>query len=458
MSAGPEADLAVDLAIVGGGAAGALVAMQVLATRPGLRIAMIEPRAVLARGVAYSTPRDEHLLNVPAGRMSCDPLRPNDFVAWLHAQPGMAAEQMETCYVARRRYGDYLAERLAEAARRGRLLHLRERAVGCDAEGVVITLDSGRRVVAGACVLATGNAPRGLPLPVPPAVASRVCAAWDSAAITAIPRGDDVVIVGTGLSMVDVVLALHAQGHRGRILALSRRALLPLPHASAGTVDVDIASLAALPLRARVRRLRVLAATVVARGAPWQWLMQGLRPYGTLLWQTLSHEDRARFLRHLARHWDAHRHRIAPEVASTIDRLRASAQLEVVPARLRRIEACAGGIAIEAHGAGLAYRVGRIVNATGIALQFPAPGDPLQNALQRAGLARSGAMGMGLDADDDGAVRDHLGRPSGRLFAIGSLRIGQEWESVAIPELRAQAVRIATRLRAAGGPLALARS
>ncbi|MBB6600222.1 FAD/NAD(P)-binding protein [Luteimonas sp. MC1825] len=443
-----------DLAIIGGGAAGALVAMHCLARDPGMRIAIVEPRAALARGVAYSTTRDEHLLNVTADRMGWHADLQGDFVAWLQAVDGEGAADVGHDFMPRRRFGDYLAARLADAAASGSVVHVHEHAVACEDAGRTVLLASGERLHARACVLATGNASRPLPWPVPAEVAARVCEAWDLAAIAAIPPDARVAIVGTGLSMVDIVLALRGQQHRGAITALSRHALLPLPHEPTHmALDVDIDALAMLPLRARMRRLRALAAEAMAGGLPWQGVMQALRPYGVRLWQSLSPADQARFLRHVVRGWDVHRHRIAPQVVDMLDAMRADGQLRVDAARLAAITADGGQVVLHAaaHGAGAArcWQVDHVVNATGIQSRFPVAGDALQASLLAAGLARPGPFGLGVDVDGDGALRDRHGTAGAHLFAIGSLRIGAEWESIAVPDLRLQAARIAARLRPA---------
>ena len=54
---------------------------------------------------------------------------------------------------------------------------------------------------------------------------------WSPAATAPLEPGRPVVVLGTGLTMVDVCLALAEQGFEGPIHAISRRGLLPLGHA-----------------------------------------------------------------------------------------------------------------------------------------------------------------------------------------------------------------------------------
>ena len=109
----------LDLAIIGGGAAGVLVAIQVLRqARVPLALALFEPASQLGQGIAYATPWPEHLLNVPAAKMSAFPEEPGDFLDFLQAAdayPGEAREVLGERYVCRHYFAAYLQQRLREA-------------------------------------------------------------------------------------------------------------------------------------------------------------------------------------------------------------------------------------------------------------------------------------------------------------------------------------------------------
>src|SRR5262249_25933660 len=96
------------VAIVGGGASGALGAANRLREGPpGLRVTVYEPRAELGLGVAYSTREPWHRLNVPATGMSAVPGDPDHFRAWAGAAP--------EAFLPRLAYGRYLRQVLADA-------------------------------------------------------------------------------------------------------------------------------------------------------------------------------------------------------------------------------------------------------------------------------------------------------------------------------------------------------
>lgn len=445
-----------DIAIVGGGAGGVLAAIQHLrqASTP-LRIVLFAPTPRLAEGVAYSTDRAEHLLNVPTGRMSALPDRPDDFLDWQGARGGRigaARTALAHGYAPRREYAAYLRERLAQAQESSpaALEILPWRIDGLVREAGGWRLAAGRSSAhASRVLLATGNSPR--PLPARGATdLPRTCRidAWDYAAVAAIDPRSDVCIVGTGLSMADALVTLAGNGHTGDIHLLSRHALLPLPHAPAHAVDdtFPIGSLHRMALRARLRALRQGMRAAAAHGLPWQALMERLRPHGQALWRSLPAAEQRRFLRHAVRHWDIHRHRIAPAVHAVVQELRDGGRLHVHRARLESVAATPNGVRLAARGSDgrtLELRVGQVINATGLELRAQSMDNPLLGQLLRDGHARPGAHGLGLATDAEGRLLDIRGHAQDDLRALGSLRIGEAWESIAVPELRVQAEEIA---------------
>lgn len=272
-----------DVAIIGGGAAGTLVAIRLLADpQSRLRVAIVEPTADLARGAAYSTESADHLLNVIASRMSAFEEDPQHFVRYLVEQTTTNGRPVDrhaiaTSFAPRRDYGRYLRATLQSQPRYPSLHHLCDRAVDLD-EGNVVRLASGGEIRAKSVVLAVGNAPRHIPPTFFHGVA-RVADAWDYAVLRGIDPAADVCIIGSGLSMVDAVVTLAGKGYRGRILVLSRHGLMPLAHAAPGPRDDGINALATAPLRTKLRMLRRRAKDASAAGEPWQWVFDRLRPH-----------------------------------------------------------------------------------------------------------------------------------------------------------------------------------
>jgi uncharacterized NAD(P)/FAD-binding protein YdhS len=446
----------VDVAIIGGGASGLLVAIHLLqaAVRP-LRLAVVEPRDALGQGAAYSTVHPEHLLNVIASRMSLFPDDPMHFCRFLAGEAvegPSSAEAWATVFARRRDFGRYLRATLESVSTNAEVTWLRAEAIDIDvvdpATRCLLALASGDVVVCRAAVLATGNRARPLPLrPERISGAPRVTQAWDYEAVHCLPLDADVAILGSGLSMVDVVVSLANRGHRGNITVLSRHGLMPLPHAAAGEQNGRVDELMGLSLRRRLRAIRDRAANAMAAGEPWQWTMDRLRQHVQGLWTSLDAADQRRFLRHGARHWDIHRHRIAPEVAAIVDGLRASGQLRVRAGHLSSLSESVGKTTVRYRPKGRfgdeAVVVDAIVNGTGVESNIRRTPSPLFAALLARGTIAPGPHAIGMATDPLGRLVDSGGVANERLFTLGAARIGSLWESIAIPELRGQAQRIA---------------
>jgi len=460
-----------DIALVGGGAGGVMTAIQTLRLSPlPLRIVLIEPAAALGQGVAYSTSHPEHVLNVPARGMSAFDDAPGDFVAYLaevgaeeevgvaRGEPAVMSSPLESRFIERHRYGRYLCDRLgrARASSLARLQVVQDHVVALSTDPATgaarLRLGSGIELRSAGVVLALGNAARPLPargaLALP---AGRCLEAWDFDALKTIAVEEEVCIVGSGLSMVDTMLSLAADGHRGVVHALSRHAWLPMPHAATPAAAFDVEALLRMSLRQRLRRLRELARQVQAQGQPWQAVMERLRPHGQALWQSLSVADQRRFLRHGVRAWDVHRHRVAAPVHAQLQQLLRSGRLRLHRGRVQAV-ACQGGRievqALDVKGEVSRIGVDRVVNATGTEMRAWSMRNPLLTDLLAQGLVQPGPHGIGLRVARDGSAVDAQGHALPWLQVLGSLRVGCLWDSTAVPELRGQAENAARCLLA----------
>ncbi|MFI7547609.1 FAD/NAD(P)-binding protein [Actinoplanes sp. NPDC049599] len=409
------------VAVVGGGCAGVLVARELL--RGGEDDVVLIGPGEPGGGVAYGNARPWHLLNSRAGAMSADPDDPGHFARWA----GTTADAFRP----RAEYGRYLRSVLDETARAhpGRLRVHRARVAAITPDGTV-ALDDGGAVRADHVVLATGG---------PAAARQRidhrryVTDPWRTGVLEALPADRPVLLVGTGLTAVDVALTLTADGRRtAPVIAVSRRGLLPLTH----TADAAPPTVPALDDCATLRDVVRAVRAAAGEAGDWRPIVDGLRPLLDQLWGALTPGEQDAFLRHLARPWECHRHRMAPAVAARVVELRAAGLLEIR----------AGGVAAWPGLAGFAA----VVNCAGPG-RLPGAAGPLIGGLLAAGLARVGPHGLGLDIDPVGRLVGAAGRAHDRLWVIGALRRGARWETTAVPEIRAQARRLVTDLRIPAG-------
>lgn len=436
------------VAIVGGGFAGTLLAINLL-RHDGPRATLIERRgAQVARGVAYGTAHAEHLLNVRAGNMSAMPDDPGHFVRWLEAR-GLGDR---TSFVPRRIYGTYLGDLLEEtrAAHGERLRLIEGEAVALDREGAGegwrLALADGGAIAADTIVLAIGNLPPHTPAGLDPDTmppGSYIADPWAGDVAAGLGPDDTVVLIGSGLTAIDVALTLDAAGFAGRMHAISRRGLAPRRHddvpAAPGLREKPAGTLSALVAHVRAR----------ADAIGWRGAVDELRPVTQMMWGGADAATRARFLRHLRPFWDVHRHRLAPKVADRIDALVASGRLSFAAGKL-----------VGTSGEGpvhLAWRprgseaivtttATRIVNCTGPQGDLMRSPELLLRDLLAQGTIRPDALRIGLDVDAQSRVVGADGTPDDGLYAIGPMTRGDLWEVVAVPDIRQQNWTLARRL------------
>ncbi len=441
--------LRLDVAIIGGGFAGTMAAVNIarLATRP-LTIALYDRSGAFGRGAAYSPQSDNCILNVRAKAMGAFPDAEDDFLVWLRATGfGAADPDVGERFLPRRLYGDYLCALLAGAASGNATVERRSAsvtAIDTTDDGYALTV-AGRTVMARSVILALGNLPPcgfgGATLAA--ALARHARNPWQVIAEEQLDRNADIFIIGTGLSALDILLELAANGHRGRVTMLSRNGRFPLAHQAASEC-ADVPVLAGNP-RAVVRTVRALVREGVARGCSWQAIVDGLRSQTNRLWQSWSVAEQRQFDRHLGALWAVHRHRAPAETLAVRDALAAAGRLYVKRGRLTQLERTGEKLTVgfveRGATAATAVRTDLVIDCSGPPRDLKGSGDPLIEALFERGLVRAAPFGVGFAALSDGRV--HRTSSGAAIYALGTPLRGMLCESSAVREIRQQARTVA---------------
>jgi uncharacterized NAD(P)/FAD-binding protein YdhS len=448
-----------DVAIVGGGYSGSVLAIHILRhSGRGAKVAIIDPRLELGAGVAYSVRDETARINVPARLMGVSSEPDDRFLGWLQAEqpdlvgPSGGIDPAET-YVARHWFGAFVRCRLADTMTksRARLSHIP--ASVTDARwidgGIELALASapGFPIRARQVVIATSHGIPAVPAGVPPWVPTApgfIADPWRGDGLAQIDRGDDVLIVGTGLTMADTVASLLARGHRGHIAAFSRHGLVPRSNGgSAAPAGLDFAAWPPAPVSHYVRRIREEILRIEAEGGSWRDVFTALREQSERLWSKLPIWEKRRFLRHLKCYYDAHRYRMAPDIATRIDEARRNGQVDILAARLHDISAEGGGfrVSLVRRSSRIVERrdVAAIVNCTGPTQRLHADPGHFLGALIARGLAYPDSLGLGLMVDKDFRVYG-LCR---NFYALGPLTRERFGDTMGAPEIMAQAQLLA---------------
>jgi uncharacterized NAD(P)/FAD-binding protein YdhS len=443
--------------IVGGGFSGTLTAVNLLRqVSTALEIILVEPRTTAGLGLAYSTPCDEHLLNVRASGMSAFADEPDHFLKFAKEAD---ATIDENTFVSRKIFGHYvnsiLESSCAQTAGKNISFEhictevidiekkpLEEAEKNQSREEFKITLANGKILKANVVVLALGNLSAKKPrwtANLSQNSENYLHDPWDNDRLQKISPEQSVLIIGTGLTAIDKLVQLNAAGHKGSIYAISRHGLFPRPH----TFKPSAAEKQSTEISHSARLTFGNVKTNARSSSDWRNVVDGLRADTQKWWCGLEHKEQKRFLRHIQTYWDVHRHRMAPQISEIIEKLKTSGQLTLSAGRIQSFEEIDGKVKVvlrKRHRSDdTTIMVDRIINCTGPQSKLDTVNSVLLQNLQKKGLILNHPLGAGIACTNEGAVIDSRGTPQLSLLAIGPMLKAQLLESVAVPELKVQA-------------------
>lgn len=401
-----------DIAIVGGGFSGTMVAAHLARhLDDGVSVTLFEPDTV-GRGAAYGTRHPQHLLNTRAAAMSAFDAEPDHFVRWLGSRGAPAG------FVSRQLYGEYLSDVARRAFERPRFAHVPDAVLRVRAQsdgGFAIETGRGVDYDAEHVVLATGT-----PLPsasfLPDNVKRHPGYVADPWRFDYRAVGGHVLLIGSGLTALDALVALEACGHRGAVYVVSRNGRFPRVHAEPPQRYDAVPALDASSARALMASFRRHVTAAANRGFDWRAVVDAVRSESETVWRRLPEAERRRFDRHVRTHWERVRHRAPSAVDAARQRYAEAGRLHVFAGRIAG--AGAGNVTIRGKNANdVTLRPDWIVNCTGIGRSHT----------------------FGLDPRE----------LEGRLWLTGALLRGQRFESTAVPELRVIAEQTAAEIVAA---------
>lgn len=447
------------IVVIGGGAAGSALVGELL--RPGrpteADIVWLVGQRAPGRGIAYSTSADHHLLNVRAAGMG---LFVDDIGAFLKYTAARGLPVKGADFVPRSWFGDFvessLARLVAESGRPGRLSVQSREAVavrGDAASGYTVTAEDGESWGADAVVLAVGALPPApLSAVTPEALRSGAYVAdpWQWPTLAQAP--ERVVVVGTGLTAVDVLLSASTLWPHAQLTAVSRHGQLPRTHAShpGEPYPHQQELIDAFQADPRIRAwLRTARTTLAGEDVDWRAVVDGLRGATPGLWRRLDAAERARFVRHLRWLWEPMRHRMPPQTATAIARLRTQGRLKIVAGRVLAVSGEGPlDVRIRPRGGEIQRSLAAdlVIQATGLTTLTEGTSHRLIGQMIAEDVARPDRLGLGLCADAQGRLRSADGSAAPTLRAIGTLLRGALWECSGLPEIRAMARVIADDL------------
>lgn len=445
----------LDIVIVGGGFSGTMLAVQLALRAPSLSIAVVDKGGLPGRGLAYGTEYQCHVLNVPAANMSALADDSEHFLRWARAHHH-AAIQPRT-FLPRALYGRYVGSLFEQAQKGGnadRLRWIQDEALSLRREHghFAVELRNGLTLLTQSAVIATGNFPPGNPNIAGLSERSEryIGYAWANTALQSVPRSGCVLLIGSGLTSLDLAIGLRFRGFKGNIHILSRRGLIPQPHQRTAPWPPFWNEGSPKTTRGLLRLIRSQVRAAAGEGVDWRAVIDALRPATQKIWQSLPTDEQRRFLRHVRSYWEVHRHRIAPEIGDVISDLIEDGQVRIHAGRITKYaeepESAVVTYRSRRNGRQHTLRVDRVINCTGSETDCRRIDSSLISSLFAQGLARPDPSSLGLDVDANCALMDCAGVASQFLYAMGPVVKGCLWEITAVPDIRRQVSQLAEHL------------
>jgi uncharacterized NAD(P)/FAD-binding protein YdhS len=450
-------DRQFDVLIIGGGFSGTMLGVHLL-RYTDLSVAVIDRGGLPGRGLAYGSPHRFHLLNVPVGEMSAWPDAPDDFLRW--ARTHYDASLQARSFPPRSVYGAYigsLLESTLDEFGRQRFQWIRDeaRSLHRRKSKLAVQTNAGTELLASVAVLATGNFPPANPrLPgLTTSPSSYFQFSWANDVLENLPATGSVLLLGSGLTSVDLIMALKSKGFRGVIHVLSRHGLFPRPRRQQRPDEpwpMFWDETSPRTVRGLLRLIRSQVKAAGDKGINWRAVIDSLRPVTQEIWRSLPLDEQRRFLRHVRDYWDVHRHRVAPEIADLLDDMQSDGLVRLHTGTVTQYSESRDGAEVrywdrESRTAKVLH-VHRVINCSGSETDCRRIDESFITSLVVQGLARPDRLCLGIDVNEHGALMDYRGMPSHRLYAIGPVRKGCFWETTAVPEIRVQAATLAEHL------------
>jgi uncharacterized NAD(P)/FAD-binding protein YdhS len=475
------------LVVVGGGFSGVSFAVQCARRFPWpAKFTVVEPRAELGRGIAFSAEHPAHRLNAPDAAHILDPEKVDDFARWVEETDTLVRDPEAkhadgTNYIRRGTFGEYVQEQFERTRDNNpsssELRHILSRAVDIEESerSLEVTLETGERLSADVVVVATGNEPPATLAQFQAPVESHpayIADPWRHDALGRIHPDEEVLLIGSALTAADVVASLLSNHHTGRIDSVSRTGLLPArrPRPDAGRPAPTGAAFSSMfwdrISRANTlfvekhgqldrvteicRALRAAIADAEKQGLPWQGPFDDLRDSVRAVWPRLGNDEKRRFLRHLRRWYDAHRFRLPPQLERLHDKALERGQLRFMTARIQEASIDGRRLKVTLHerasGRDFTGSYGSVINCTGPSGRPDMSESPFVQALLNRRLCRVHPTGLGFDVDDQCRALSADGERLPSLVFLGSLTLGAFGEPLAMPWIAAQIWRLIPNL------------
>ena len=442
----------IKIGIIGGGFSGAMLARHLLNSKQNLEIYIFNNDAKFGRGIAYQAQIDSLLLNVPAGKMSAYSNQPDHFVDWLNKKNKKSKDEFDQKFVARNEYGCYLSEIWEETKQLAAISdHRITPIIGkvlqiIPKDGVLELKTNELKLSLDFCVLACGNS-----LPTHPKTIAekdfnsiRYSGNPWRIKVEEIQSDKEVLLLGAGLTMVDAIQVLRANGFIGKINCISPHGFKILPHEKTSKELQSELKYIKTPIRL-FEILKLFHQEMRLHPTKSADLVSLLRAKSGAIWSNFTHEERDFFMRHLRHKWGVARHRIPPESYAILQDEIKGRSLQISAGKITAMNFQESSVLVEYEERRSKKKrsllVQHVINCTGPASDITVPNDGILNSLYQNGIIQADPLFLGIKTD----IKNYqiYSEENYPIYALGNLLKGELWETTAINELRIQCEELA---------------
>jgi uncharacterized NAD(P)/FAD-binding protein YdhS len=434
------------LVIIGDGFAAAVTAIHLLRKGFAADSLTIIGAGSLGKGNAYGCASPFFRLNVREDLpivFSEDPLH---FARWAKANiDDPEAKTSPGFFYRRADFGRYISELITAEIGFDKIQRIQSKVCALNQAHGLWKLDTadGRIIYAEKVIIATGNSPPTWPCPIKTKQGVQVAASlienpWTGHYLNAIQAQEHIVLLGGGLTALDAIYALAAQGHRGLITIVGPRPLFPPTQAPWVRQKLpnwpDKLSPAKL-----VRFMRQYLPPVATTTTEWQNAWEELRPNLNAIWQEFTPHQRQSLFKRLGWAWSLYRFRASPQTIKAYEQLKANHQIQFVVGRAKQVECSESAITVQLNN-GQCIQADRIINCTGVGK------DVFLNQLITTAIAAPDPLGHAVAVNANLNVLKPDQQAWNTLWMLGPATMGSLGDVIAAIAISKQAEQLAFQI------------
>jgi uncharacterized NAD(P)/FAD-binding protein YdhS len=448
----------MNIAVIGGGLSGTLLTYYLLEEDaiPMTIFLFEKDYQQFGRGIAYRSSNDGQLLNVPASKMNFYGQQEGTFYQWLCNKITDENKPAPMDFVERAWFGSYLKELFEHRSASTRNIKLRlitDEVVDIvkDEDTLRLFTESNHEYRASYAVLANGILPPADPFKISTDIKLSglyQSNPWSFKYLQQIKENDHVMLIGTGLTMLDHAVSLLKSNKNLSITALSRRGFLPLPHANYDAYNFpDYNVVPCEDISELYRSVRAYYDENKKYGLEWRCLIDKIRLQVPELWQALNSESKKRFIRHLKPYWEIHRHRAPQQILQLLTKAANEGRFKLLKGRVNQVQfvnATTLQLTVCNSQRSTSIETNYLLNSTGLQNNIRLTADHLLRSLMKRGHMHPDINGLGIEVDEHGALFCTHGKKN--IFSLGALRRAAEFECTAAKEIGEQAFKLSQYL------------